>query len=651
MKKRFFGLLLVLMLAIFMSSLIACNNVATIELIYIVDNEVYLSFEMIDGVDNIENPSVPNKTGYEGFWCEEQTIDGVKKIIATYTPIEYNVTYENTYNAENNNKSSFTIADENIELKAISRAGYVFNGWFKDELCSTKITEIDTKEATDISVYASWSAIEYNVTYENTYNAENDNKSSFTIADENIELKAISRAGYVFNGWFKEESCLTEITEIDTRVLDNMSIYANWSIDKNAYGDLPLILIETQNSVLPYDKETYINCSFSLSNCSNEKYNFNVEMKEAYGDTDSVGIRLRGNSTRYFEKKPYRIKFDKKKSLLGLEKNKSWVLLADYMDNSSIRNYTAFSLGKKMDSLDFTPSPNHVVLYLNGEYKGLYLLVEQIDEKEGRTNVEADIAPMTQTEFPFLIEMDRNALYEGVTGIDNFKLDYYYPMEIKYPEHDERGLDEGEEDVVFNYIREYMNAVFYTLNTNEKVTVSFRENPVSFADLVDVDSFIEYWLVNEIMRNQDSTWGSIYMHKTVEGKLEFGPVWDFDWSLSSSYLGKPYDKSEIDTARSYCILSALTPLKSFVQNQENYNLVCQKWDEIKSNILEVVEDLYDYKWYIKDEAIYDANFWYGEKGGLVFDLQFDYVRLYLLERYNFIDETLTEDNYESFIEN
>ena len=419
-------------------------------------------------------------------------------------------------------------------------------------------------------------------------------------------------------------------------------------IESGAYESLPIIDIETEDHQIPTDKENYVNCSFKLSNCDTESYNFEVSMKDSYGDDDSVGIRLRGNSTRRMDKKPYRIKFDSKTSLFGLEKNKSWVLLADYKDTSKIRNYTAFKLASTFENLDFSPTPHHVVLFLNGYYQGVYLLCEQMDENKGRAGVKEDILD-TDTSFPFLVEMDRNALKEGITGVDNFQPDYFYPIEIKYPEAEDRIA--GDTDVVFNYIQEYINAAFESLNTGKAVNVRFSSTLMSFNDLVDVDSFMEYYLVNEIMHNTDSTWGSVYMHKTKTGKLKFGPVWDFDWSLSATYTDDPYSESEIYAANRFAILTTGTPLTVFAKNQENFNLLCDKWIEVGDNILDVVEHLKEYKQTLQSAARFDAKYWYGNTGAYQFDMQYDYVRLFLLDRYEFLNSQLVESNYSNLFNN
>ena len=414
-------------------------------------------------------------------------------------------------------------------------------------------------------------------------------------------------------------------------------------------GDLPIVEITTQGGKQPKNKTDYVNCSFSISNCEDPEDDFSVEMKSDIDQDDSVGIRLRGNSTMQYDKKPYRIKFDKKQSLFGNKKNKNWVLLADYLDTSKIRNYTAFKLASEFENLDFTPDPHHVVLYLNGECKGLYLMCEQIDEKEGRANVEVDeINPDTQDEFPFLIEMDRNAHKEGVTGIDNFNTGYFQPIEIKYPEQDERGLTDGAQtDEVFDYIKGYMTAVFETLTTGN--SVQFMGESKAFEDLVDVDSFIEYYLVNEVMFNKDSTWGSIYMHKTASGKLKFGPVWDFDWSVSDTWTNEPYGAPEKNVAKKFCHLDKKTPFTYFIQNQDNFEKVCDAWDDVKENLLDVAVHLGEYKEKISVASKVDLNFWHGNSGSSNFDTQYDFIRMYLLDRYTFLSKKLVSTNYNEFL--
>lgn len=410
--------------------------------------------------------------------------------------------------------------------------------------------------------------------------------------------------------------------------------------------NIPIVEINTENAVAPKSKTEYVNASFKISNCENEEFNFSIDMKKSLDEEGSVGLRLRGNTTMRRKKKPYRIKFDEKQSLFGLKSNKSWVLLADYLDQSHIRNYTAFSLASYFDNLDFTPTPHHVVLILNGNFQGLYTLCEQIDEKKGRASVEEDFDLSVDKEFPFLVEMDAKAHLEGITGIDNFIVIDFPPVEIKYPEADERGLL-NEEDVVFNYINEYINSSFTALRTNELVSVSFRPHQLSFEDLVDIDSAVDYYLINEIMHNNDSTSKSIYLHKEKEGKMKFGPVWDFDFSMAGEW-DLPYSKSYIEASNNLYIAKYSPIFNKLVRNEEFYNKVSQRYNELKHNILNIVDDLYNYKNTIDDIAVIDTKLWHGTNGEFEFDMQYDYLRLFLIERYKFLDKVFNL-NYSEFI--
>ncbi len=424
-----------------------------------------------------------------------------------------------------------------------------------------------------------------------------------------------------------------------------------------AYGNLPIVKINTENSKNPNDKETYINCSFEITNCQNPEQNFKVAMKETYDckqEDGGVGVRLRGNTTMAYDKKPYRIKFEKSKSLFGLEKAKSWVLLADYLDQSNMRNYTAMTLGNEVfTNLDFTAHPNHVILEFNGEYKGVYLLCEQMDEKKGRANVQVDeeefYSNYEKTEFPFLIEMDEYARDDAtIADADKVLLNGYFPIEVKYPEAKDRGTYNGQ-DVFYQYLTEYLTAVKTTLSSKQKVSVSFRPNPVSFEDLVDVNSLIDYVLLNEFMYNPDSIWKSSYMHKEINkvdengnvieyGKLKFGPVWDFDFSMGGHFSDKPFDASYIGWAQYTCVMAANIFFADFLRDSANYEKVQNRWNEINDDVKIVANKIRDYKQHISQPSKVDATRWYGKTGAFQFDMQYDYVRLFVLDRRELFNE-------------
>ena len=397
----------------------------------------------------------------------------------------------------------------------------------------------------------------------------------------------------------------------------------------------PIIEINTKSGKDPKNKGEEIICEIKLSN-SSEEYNFSLDANA--GTT----IKVRGNSTSNADKKPYEIKFSEDFSLLGLAKEKKWVLLADYYDQSLVRNYTALSLAEYFDNMDFTPTPNHVTLFVNGEFKGLYLLTEKIEEEKGRLDIDKNLNGM-QTDFPFLVVSDTGYIEQADTLWDEencFK--FYYTengdigFEIKYPSQKDLSKAENVGDA-HAYVKEYVEAAYRSLQTGKAVTVSFSETPVTFEDLVDVESVIDYYLVNEIMLNRDSTRRSIYMYKEKGGKLKFGPVWDFDYSMSIKAWDLPYNESEIESAQVIEIATRSYFLNEFFKYDKYYEMTKERFNEKKGAILEVTDSLRDYKEVIKNVAIIDAEQWHGETGEFEFGMQYDYVRLYLYDRYEFLD--------------
>lgn len=319
------------------------------------------------------------------------------------------------------------------------------------------------------------------------------------------QLYANASDGYKFSGWNNNGS--QESIILISCEQESENVVAKFVIDAL---NIPVFRIDTLNYLEISSKENYVTCDISL---------FNTENVHCL-DSVSAGIRLRGNSTFGYPKKPYRIKFDKKQSVFGWEKNKSWVLLAMYQDFSNIKDYAAFYLAESIAGADssFVPHAKHVELYLNGEYKGIYLFADQVQENAGRTDVEADINE-TDIEVPFLVEWDEYAPSEGTEDIDWFKIEntdtkVISYFNIKYP-------DVNQDQ--FNYIKNYIiqvNNLCHSPDTSQK----------SFMEMVDLPSFIDYYLIQELMGQNEINWKSIYMSKKIGEPLKMGPIWDFDWA-------------------------------------------------------------------------------------------------------------------------
>ena len=121
-------------------------------------------------------------------------------------------------------------------------------------------------------------------------------------------------------------------------------------------------------------------------------------------------------------------------------------------------------------------------------------------------------------------------------------------------------------------------------------------------------------------------------------KLKFGPVWDFDAAMSWNFTNEPYDQSYIEGARATTVFCGNIFFIDFVRDEDNYLLCKQRWQQTREGVKDVVNYLRDYKAIIKGPARSDALTYYGETGVFQFDMQYDYVRLFLLDRIDYFDE-------------
>ncbi len=238
-------------------------------------------------------------------------------------------------------------------------------------------------------------------------------------------------------------------------------------------------------------------------------------------------IRVRGNSTAGADKKPYRIKFDKEQALFGKPKANSWVLLANYYDQTFALNAIAFKLGQKL-GLEFTPTSQHVDLYLNGNYKGIYQLTEQIQVKKSRVDVDKDNG--------FLIEFDYHE--KASDEIKFTAAQYSLGTFIKSPEVE--GCDANpirdcnDNNARVKWVKDTVNALM-----NKMAEIGSSGFPTNgYRDMIDLESFAKYVLIEQFMDNFDfnskiqngAVPGSNYAYKDYRQKIKAGPLWDFDLS-------------------------------------------------------------------------------------------------------------------------
>lgn len=270
--------------------------------------------------------------------------------------------------------------------------------------------------------------------------------------------------------------------------------------------NLPTVCINTEDCIIPFDKETDIESNVII--IADGKVNVSA----------TGGVRERGNGSRTFPKKPWRIKFDKKQKVLNAPaKAKKWTLINNYGDKTLMRNIVAFEIARRV-GMDYVPFCQPVDVIMNGEYKGCYQLCDQVEVNPGRV----ELTEMTPEDIEgealtggYLIEIDAYADQEPEQSW--FKSTRAIPVTIKSPKDDE--IQPVQKDYIKNYFQQWETGVY---------AADYKtENPGYFS-IFDIDSFLQYFIVSELTGNTDSFW-STYMHKDRgESKFYTGPVWDVD---------------------------------------------------------------------------------------------------------------------------
>ena len=240
-------------------------------------------------------------------------------------------------------------------------------------------------------------------------------------------------------------------------------------------------------------------------------------------------MKGRGNSTwTQFPKKPYALKLDKKAEVLGMPKHKRWCLLANWMDRTLIRNAVAFEIARQTD-LAWTPSGFFVELVLNGQHIGNYYLCEQVKVDQNRVNITE--LKSTSLEGGYLMEVD--AWFDEAF---RFRSPLYdVPWQFKDPDE----VTQAQFDYMYAYIEEFEKS----LKDQDRFAAH------EYTNYIDSDSWVDWWLVNELAQNGEVNQPkSIYISKDVGGKLVAGPVWDFDWG---TFIPVEYNPNQ-DAYNYYC---------------------------------------------------------------------------------------------------
>ena len=299
------------------------------------------------------------------------------------------------------------------------------------------------------------------------------------------------------------------------------------SIDEDTFSShLPVVSIETGGVVIPGRSEQ----GQHIKDIENSFIQADMRIYDREGELNKlssqpvleskINIRVRGNSSRTFDKVGYLFKFtddagmERKLEVMGMEKDSTWVLHGPYLDKTLMRNYMWYNLAGQI--MEWAPDVRYCEVFLDHEYQGLYVMAEQISMGEGR--IEMTKYDGKSNISSYIVCADRESVND-VQYLDNFTsyaLRINGKLEVKYP-----GASR-----ITPELTEYISRDFSRF---EKALYSFDYDTARYGyqNYIDVDSFVDYFIINEVTQNTDAGLYSTYFYKDVSGKLKMC-VWDFN---------------------------------------------------------------------------------------------------------------------------
>ncbi|MCD7889511.1 MAG: CotH kinase family protein [Oscillospiraceae bacterium] len=385
--------------------------------------------------------------------------------------------------------------------------------------------------------------------------------------------------------------------------------------------ELPIISVSTEDEQEVLSLDEYVNCIVEIMNCDSE---YVMDATEAQ-------IRVRGNASAYYgdvdqiraNGAPYRIKFTKKQSVLGLNdgaKCKSWVLLKTY--NYGVRDHLAFTLAAAINAgMYYVSDSTFVQVYINEEYMGIYLLCEQTQENENRVAITEAEEGYTGTDIGYLVELDNyssgetwrfllnynNESITDVYGTSRVPVKYYYTVRNDLYSEEQLDFIERYFEVCYEVaMRAIKYGEYYRVDrVDDDFTLTLAQDEFESAydcisQVMDIESFVDMYITYEIVNDQDVGGGSFFFavdfsENSIYPVLTCVAPWDFSWAYEDYssdadgglYAAKFKDDYFVDNwgDRSNPWLILLYSADWFQE------LVSEKWQERYSYILEALDEV------------------------------------------------------------
>lgn len=354
-------------------------------------------------------------------------------------------------------------------------------------------------------------------------------------------------------------------------------------------------------------RDNYFEGEFSIkSGTTDQNKNGSFETCPSVAPFEA-GMKGRGNYSWTFDKKGFNLKFDDKEDLCGMGNSKKWALVANHYDRSLLRNSAANFVGEQMDFLEFTPKDVTVDLYVNGSYRGAYILIERVNLEGGRLDEEELKSDDDTAPFCF------NPSHPDLSGTYLMEWDFrkggFY--NISAGDRGWVGLKEPEDEDYCGNMGRWINSY---VDAADRDLFDGSPSDDDWLSRIDLASAVDYYIAMEFLKPVDGQmWASVYMYKPRGDKIHFGPLWDFDLAMGSAtragnvvspsgwYLRNPLNVSAKQTE--------VTWFNKLNENPQFRAAVEARWNQVDQDLNDVISYLRQQEALIDESAADNYSKW------------------------------------------
>ncbi|WP_396635431.1 CotH kinase family protein [Maribacter sp. R77961] len=269
---------------------------------------------------------------------------------------------------------------------------------------------------------------------------------------------------------------------------------------------------------------------------------FVISKSDVISYEGNMGIEIRGASSQFFPKKSFgfetrdAVNEDLDVSLLDYPEEEDWILYAPYSDKSLMRNMLIYDLSRAMQR--YASRTQFVEVSINGIDQGVYVFMEKLKRDSNRIDInklKEDENSGDDLTGGYILKIDKTAganLGEGYNDQNSFASEYTpldatlgQEINFLYEEPDAEDITTAQKGYISNYIAAFENAL---------ASDNFADTETGYAAYIDVDSFIDFFILNELSNNVDGYRLSTFMHKDKNEKLKMGPIWDFNLAFGNA---------------------------------------------------------------------------------------------------------------------